>query len=148
MQSTYTTQNDFTVMSMTLLVVVAATFLQTRAFDTSLRANGLSKGETTHPDFFNNLQTVLMQLLGLYTTMIPALKHPIIRYPWWIWCFAAGSFVCSVSSVGIFFWFAALSPLIAFVGACLQAFITLQLVWLINENEKKVQIDTAERKTV
>jgi hypothetical protein len=132
-------QDKATIISLTCLIGVASGILQTRAFDTSFRTAGKKSGETTDADFFTNLQTTLMQLLGLYTTLIPALKYQYVTYPFWAWTFAAGSFVCSVVSIGIYFWFAALAPLVAFAGCCLQAFMVLQLVWLIDEKEKEGQ---------
>jgi hypothetical protein len=132
-------QNKTTIISLTCLIGVASSILQTRAFDTSFRIAGKKSGKTTDADFFTNLQTTLMQLLGLYTTLIPALKYQYVTYPFWAWIFAAGSFVCSVASIGIYFWFAALAPLVAFAGCCLQAFMVLQLVWLIDEKEQEGQ---------
>lgn len=127
-------KNTISILSVTSLLVIASAVLQTQAFDMTFQTDGRQPGRTTQPDFYAILQSALMQLLGLYTTILPVLRHRTVTYPWWTWTFAAGSFLCSVSSIGLYFWFAALAPLVAFFGSCLQALMVLQLVWLIDEN--------------
>lgn len=142
-------------MAFTCLIALGSGIIQTRAFDLSFRMNGIEQGQVTEPDFYSNLQNALMQLLGLYTAILPCLKHQSVRrrYPWWVWIFAAGSFVLNVSAVGIYFWFAALAPLVAFVGCCMQAFMVLQFdptsflsftTWYEKKHNAKLDADPAE----
>lgn len=144
-----THQNTPTVLSVICLIAIASTIIQTRAFGSSFRTTGGKASNASDVDFYTNLQISLLQLLGLCTTLLPALKLQFVRNPGWTWAFAARSFACSVSYIGIYFWFSSLAPLVIFVGCLfLQSFMVLQLVWLIDENERREKVEWVENKVV
>lgn len=87
-----------------------------------------------------------MQLLSLYTTILPALRHRQVRltYAWWAWTSHWAVFLIAVAAIVCHIFFSAVSPLLAFLGNTLQAFLVLQLVWIVNDGVARRVKETKE----
>lgn len=106
--------------------------MQTRGFFVSTQLRGKSRGSVDDPDFYNAVQTLLMQTLALYTVLAPAVRPGGPRYEFWTWLLSILSLGSGMTSVVVYPFFTALSPLLACVSSVLQAFVTLQLVFSLN----------------
>lgn len=85
-------------------------------------------------DFWTQIQSSLMQLLGLFTAIYPLYR--VSSGPPWIWAlvFVTAGAICSIAAVPTFlflrpFW----SSILSFFGAAAQAVVTLQLSLLAME---------------
>jgi hypothetical protein len=80
-----------------------------------------------------------MQLLSLYVSILPALRHQQVRrvYTWWTWILGSGSAICALGAIGSYVLITAAAPLLGFLGAALQAFVVLQLIWVIDSGVRK-----------
>lgn len=74
-----------------------------------------------------------MQTLALYTVLAPALRFGGLRYEFWTWLLSILSLGSGVASLAVYPFFTMLSPLLACVSSVLQAFVTLQLVFSLND---------------
>jgi hypothetical protein len=80
-------QSNATLIALTSLITLTAAMLESRAFNLSVSQKGLLPGKISDPDFYSMLQNSIMQLLSLYVTVLPALRHQEARrsYAWWTW---------------------------------------------------------------
>jgi len=76
-----------------------------------------------------------MQLLGLYVTVLPALRHRHIRksYTRWSLVLAILGVISAALSIACFVYGPAISQLALFLGSAMQAAIVMQLVWAVDE---------------
>ncbi|KAI1116610.1 hypothetical protein F5Y14DRAFT_448772 [Nemania sp. NC0429] len=90
-------------------------------------------------EFYNTAQGALMQLLGLYVTVQPALRHGAVRssYTRWSWLLAALGAAAPFLAVGYFRRGPDASQLVLFVGSAIQSTIVLQLIWAVDNMERK-----------
>ncbi|KAI9771754.1 MAG: hypothetical protein M1839_002719 [Geoglossum umbratile] len=132
-------QSNATLIALTSLITLIAAMLESRAFSLSVSQKGLSPGKISDPDFYATLQNSIMQLLSLYVTVLPALRHQEARrsYRWWTWILAVGSFACAAAAAVCYIYAATVAPLIGFLGSALQAFIVLQLIWILDDGFRK-----------
>ena len=74
-----------------------------------------------------------MQLLTLYTSLIPALRTQALRkrYALWAWILSFSGCILSVVSTAIYPYFTTMSPLLGMFGNVVQAISVLQLVLCI-----------------
>jgi hypothetical protein len=87
-----------------------------------------------------------MQLLTLYTSLVPALRTQTLRkrYAPWVWALSIGGCMLSIISTAIYPSFTAMSPLLGMFGNLIQAGLVLQLVLCIepigtNEAAEKLE---------
>lgn len=89
-----------------------------------------SPGSVSAPDFSNNLQAVLMQLLTTYTGLVPTVRSKAVRglvSVFWVALLSVAGVVLNLMAVGVYFQNAAMAPLLGFFGNVVQAVIVLQL---------------------
>lgn len=91
------------------------------------------------PEFCNTAQNALMQLLSLYVTIQPALRHRTVQrsYSRWSWLLAGLGAIAPFSAVGYFRRGCDASQLVLFVGSAIQSAIILQLIWAVDNIERK-----------
>lgn len=118
---------------------MTAASLQILSFRDAVEEGKFRGGSSSDSDFYATLQTYAMQLLGLYHTVLPALRSTRVRrsYALWSWALALGSFVSATLSVAYYFESVAWSQLLGFIGSSLQTGITLQLIWIVDDNVKR-----------
>jgi hypothetical protein len=118
--------------------------LTAHSLDTSLQLRGVAPGSVTDPDFFTTLQSTLMQLLGLYTSLLPALRHEAIRnyYQSWAWALSFFSAACSIAASVTYVFFPVLAPLLGFLGTAGQSVVVLQLVFAVGGVDKVDRVET------
>jgi hypothetical protein len=87
-----------------------------------------------------------MQLLTLYTSLVPALRTQTLRkrYALWVWALSIGGCMLGIISAAIYPYFTAMSPLLGMFGNVIQAGLVLQLVLCIepigsNETAEKME---------
>ena len=119
-------------MAWTGIICIVACIIQGQAFSVSSRAGRNFRGSIDDPDFYNALQTCLMQTLALYTALAPALRSDGPRYEIWAWLLSALSLGSGIAALVVYPFLTILSPLLACVSSALQAFVTLQLVFSLN----------------
>ena len=84
-------------------------------------------------DFWLLLQSSVMQLLGLFTPMLPVYRRPS-KYAWvWTWVLVAAGSCCAIIVVPLYviaptIW----SALLSFFGSAGQAFMLLQLALFVD----------------
>lgn len=118
---------------MTGIVSIIAGIVQGRAFFVSTQLRSNLRGSVDDPDFYTAVQTFLTQTLALYTVVAPALRPGGPRYGFWTWLLSILTFGSGIASVVVYRFFTTLSPLLAYVSSVLQAFVTLQLVFSLND---------------
>ena len=91
-----------------------------------------SRGSVDDPDFYNAVQTFLMQILALYTVLAPGLRFDGQQYGFWAWLLSILSLGSGVASLIVYPFFTMLSPLLSCISSILQAFVTLELIFSIN----------------
>lgn len=124
---------------MTGIVSTISCIVQTRAFFVSTQLRSELKGSVDDPDFYNAVQTFLMQTLALYTVVAPTLRPGGPRYGFWTWLLSILTLGSGIASVAVYRFFTTLSPLLACVSSVLQAFVTLQLVFSLNDKGQDTQ---------
>ena len=79
-----------------------------------------------------------MQLLNLYVAVLPALRYrrTLPTYRLWTWLLAFASFSCTTAAVLCYVPATALASLLGFGGNALQAFVVLQLIWMLDDAER------------
>ncbi|KAK4224041.1 hypothetical protein QBC38DRAFT_371830 [Podospora fimiseda] len=85
------------------------------------------------PEYLSTIQDSVMQLLGLYITLLPALRHQIVRksYEWWSFAIAALSGTLAVLLMGCYFYSPAVSQLALFLSSAMQAAIVMQMEFAV-----------------
>ncbi|TGJ79276.1 hypothetical protein E0Z10_g9487 [Xylaria hypoxylon] len=91
------------------------------------------------PEFYNMAQNALMQLLGLYVTIVPALRHKNLQtsYHRWSWVLVGLGFIAPFMAIGYFLRGPDASQLVLFMGSAIQSTIILQLIWAVDNIERK-----------
>ncbi|KAI1421914.1 hypothetical protein F5Y12DRAFT_765334 [Xylaria sp. FL1777] len=91
------------------------------------------------PEFYNTVQSALMQLLSLYVTILPALRHRNVHssYNQWSWLLAGLGVVAPFLAIGYFPRGPDASQLVLFAGSAIQSTIILQLIWAVDDIEGK-----------
>lgn len=125
---------------MTGIISTIACIIQVQALSISTQLGGKSRGGVDDPEFYNALQTFLMQTLALYTVLAPAFRSNGPRYEFWAWLLAAFSLGLGIAGLAVYPFFTMLSPLLACVSSVLQALVTLQLVFSLNFRGQDVQM--------
>ncbi|KFY30175.1 hypothetical protein V493_02095 [Pseudogymnoascus sp. VKM F-4281 (FW-2241)] len=121
-------------LAITSIVSIASCIIQARASFASNRLPGkLKESVVDDPDFYNAIQTFLLQVLALYTALAPALRPSVPRYELWAWILTFLSFGAGLASIIVYPFFKALSPLLGCVSGCLQAYVTLALVFSLGK---------------
>lgn len=112
---------------------MAACSLQFYAFVTTQQVHGRQYGSVHDADFLTNMQQSLMQLLTLYTSLVPALRTQTLRkrYALWAWVLSFSGCILGVVSTAIYPCFTTMSPLLGMFGNVIQAGFVLQLVLCI-----------------
>lgn len=123
---------------MTGIISIVACIIQGQAYSISIQLGGKSRGGVDDPDFYNALQTFLMQTLTLYTVLAPALRSNGPRYEFWVWLLAALSLGSGIAGLVVYPFFTMLSPLLACVSSVLQALVTLQLVFSLDYRDQGI----------
>ena len=126
-------------LALTGIVSILSCIIQTEAFFVSTQHNGKLRGSLNDPEFYNAVQTFLMQTLGLYTVLAPSLRSGGPRYGFWTWLLSILSLGSGIANLAIYPFFTMLSPLLACVSSVLQAFVTLQLVFSLNDGGQEHQ---------
>lgn len=125
-------QSDLALLALAGLICIIACIIQGQAFSISTQRGGKSRGRIDDPEFYNALQTFLMQTLALYTVLAPALRFDGPRYEFWAWLLSALSLGSGIAGLAVYPVFTTLSPLLACISSALQALVTLQLVFSVN----------------
>ncbi|MCJ1406850.1 hypothetical protein MMC19_000920, partial [Ptychographa xylographoides] len=125
--------SNLALQAVTGIVSIASCIVQTQAFFLSTQLHGQSTGRASDPDFYSAMQTFLMQTLALYTALAPTLRSTGPRYGFWTCLLSALSLASSIASLAVYPSFPTLSPLVACVANALQAFVTLQLVFALDD---------------
>ncbi len=130
---------------MTGIISIIACIIQGLAFSISIQLGRKSRGGVDDPDFYNALQTFLMQTLALYTVLAPAIRSNGPQYGFWVWLLAALSLGSGTAGLAVYPFFIMLSPLLACVSSVLQALVTLQLVFSVNYRDQSTRMANIRR---
>ena len=125
---------------MTGIISIIACIIQGQAFSISIQLGAKSRGGVDDPEFYNALQTFLMQTLALYTVLAPAFRSNGPRYEVWAWLLAALSLGSGTAGIAVYPFYTMLSQLLACVSNVLQALVTLQLVFSLNCRGQDIQM--------
>ncbi|KAJ4397090.1 hypothetical protein N0V93_001314 [Gnomoniopsis smithogilvyi] len=112
--------------ALTIVTCITACCIQFRSYILSTH----TPGDINSPDFYNNLQTVSMQLLTTYTGLVPTIRSKSVRglvSVFWVSLLSIAGLVLNFVSLGIYFHDDAMAPLLGFFGNVLQALVVLQL---------------------
>lgn len=112
--------------ALTIVTCIAACCIQFRSYILSPH----TPGDINSPDFYNNLQSVAMQLLTTYTGLMPTIRSKSVRglvSVFWVSLLSVAGLVLNFVSLGIFFHDDAMAPLLGFFGNVLQTVVVLQL---------------------
>lgn len=115
-----------TLQAVTILVCLIATSFQLRAYALS----SSSPGRLGDSDFYNNLQSALMQSLTTYTGLVPAIRVRALRgliSVLWVSLLSVVGLVLNFAAMGIYFQNAGMAPLLSFFGNVAQAVTVLHL---------------------
>lgn len=134
------TQSDLALLAWTGIICIIACIIQGQAFSISIQLGGNSRGRVDDPEFYNALQTFMMQTLALYTVLAPALRSDGPRYEFWAWLLSALSLGSGIAALVVYPFFTMLSPLLACVSSALQALVTLQLVFSLNYQSQGIRM--------
>lgn len=115
-------------MALTGIVSIISCLLQGRAYSHFDPPPSNSKGGVDDPDFYNAMQTFLLQTLALYTALAPAIRSTVPRYDFWVWLLSFCSFGLGIASLAVYPFSKTLTLLLACISNCLQAFVTLALI--------------------
>lgn len=117
--------------TLTVITCIVACCIQLRSYTLSTH----TPGEVSDPDFYNNLQSVLMQLLTTYTGLVPTIRSKSVRgfvSVFWISLLSIAGLVLDFVSLGLYFHDDAMAPLLGVFGNVAQAMIVLQLAICID----------------
>ncbi|KAF3762588.1 hypothetical protein M406DRAFT_72578 [Cryphonectria parasitica EP155] len=123
-----------TLQGLTIITCLICCSLQFRSYTLSPHGPGDLNGS----DFFNNLQSVLMQLLTTYTGLVPAVRTPPLSGRVsivWISLLSIAGLVLNFAALGTFFHDNALAPLLGFFGNVVQTITVLQLGGTLSNGE-------------
>lgn len=112
--------------ALTILTCIVACCLQFRAYVLSPH----SPGAVDDADFYNSLQSALMQLLTTYTGLVPTVRSKSVRglvAIFWVALLSIASVVLNVLAMGVYFHDDAMAPLLGFFGNVVQAIVVLHL---------------------
>ncbi|KAI1271838.1 hypothetical protein F5Y07DRAFT_404006 [Xylaria sp. FL0933] len=126
-----------TLITFTTLITLASAILSAYSYSVAiLTPRPLSWNS---PEFYNTAQSALMQLLSLYVTVLPALRHRSVQssYHRWSWLLAGLGVFAPLFAIGYFPRGPDVVQLVLFVGSAVQSTIVLQLVWAVDEVERK-----------
>ncbi|KAI1355891.1 hypothetical protein F5Y01DRAFT_268000 [Xylaria sp. FL0043] len=128
-----------TLISFTTLITLASAILSAYSYSVAISSSAPKAQSWNSPEFYNTLQSALMQLLSLYVTVLPALRHRRLQssYHRWSWVLAGLGVVAPLFAIGYFSRGPDLVQLVLFVGSAVQSTIVLQLVWAVDEVERK-----------
>ncbi|KAI0513251.1 hypothetical protein F5B22DRAFT_637201 [Xylaria bambusicola] len=129
--------SDSTLITCVTLFTLASAILSAYGFSVAIQTPKDASWDS--PEFYNTAQNALMQLLGLYVTIVPALRHKNLQssYHRWSWVLAGLSFIAPFVAIGYFLHGPDASQLVLFVGSAIQSTIILQLIWAVDDMEKK-----------
>lgn len=116
-----------TLRNLTFFTSLIACALQAHAYSAATLTAG---GAPTDPDFYTGLQSMLMQLLTTYTSIVPAVRSRALRGAasvFWVALLSAAAVLLNVASVAVYVYDTSLSPFLSFFGAVVQAVTVLQL---------------------
>lgn len=119
--------------ALTIITCIVACCIQLRSYVLSTHA----PGEVNSPDFYNNIQSVSMQLLTTYTGLVPTIRSKSVRglvSVFWVSMLSIAGLVLNFVSLGIYFHDDAMAPLLGFFGNVVQAMIVLQLAIRVDGN--------------
>ncbi|KAI0407603.1 hypothetical protein F4802DRAFT_552634 [Xylaria palmicola] len=116
--------------SLTTLATIVSGIIQ--AYGYSIETSNEAMGQSA--EFFNTLQSALMQLLSLYVTMLPAVRHRSVQssYQKWSWVLAGLGFTSPFLAIGVSPNNPAVGQLVLFLGSAVQSTIILQLIWAMD----------------
>lgn len=138
-----------TLQALTFLTCVAACAIQLRSY--ALSPHG--PGALGDPDFYANLQSVLMQLLTTYTGLMPALRRHhhhhhasstrstmwwMLASAFWLAFLSVAGAALNFAAAGVYFLDGALAPLLGFFGSAVQAVTVLQLAISLDHSRLSV----------
>ncbi|KAH6710662.1 hypothetical protein BKA61DRAFT_677305 [Leptodontidium sp. MPI-SDFR-AT-0119] len=133
-----------TITGLVCIVSLVCTILQLLSFTNTIKSSPLGPGSPQHPDFLSIVQQFLMQTLGLFTLLAPALSSPREQSTW-TWTLSTSSILLGISTVPAYLFYGpALSALLACFGSVMQTFVILQLVLKGSgqvSKEEKVHVD-------
>ncbi|KAF2452282.1 hypothetical protein BDY21DRAFT_175893 [Lineolata rhizophorae] len=95
-------------------------------------------GSTRDADFWFLVQGCTMQLIGLFTIILPIALGPrmLLRQWFWTWLLVGVNFIYSVAPIPVYLHFPTeWAATIAFLGSAAQAFVTLQALFLIEKQK-------------
>ncbi|KAI1326759.1 hypothetical protein F5Y16DRAFT_222267 [Xylariaceae sp. FL0255] len=127
-----------TLIAVTVLITVGSTILSAYGFAIA----SYSEPSYHSADFFNTLQSSLMQLLGLYVTVQPAVRHNVVSssYHRWSWGLSALGAVSPCLAIGTYRINPAISQLVLFLGSALQSVVVLELLWAVDDLVESRQV--------
>lgn len=129
-------QGNSTLLSLTIFAMLASAISQAYGFSLAINsAESARRGSYGEPEFFGSISNCIMQLLGLYVTLQPALRQnqPNTAYARWSWVIALAAALTIAASLAIYKYSPDVSQLLGFLGSAMQAGIVLQLVWAMGE---------------
>ncbi|KAL5317194.1 hypothetical protein ACEPPN_014289 [Leptodophora sp. 'Broadleaf-Isolate-01'] len=133
-----------TITALVCIVSLVCTTLQLLSFTNTIKSSPLSPGSPQHPDFLSIVQQFLMQTLGLFTLLAPALSSPREQSTW-TWTLSTSSILLGISTIPAYLFYGpTLSALLACFGSAMQTFVILQLVLKGSgqvSKEEKVHVD-------
>lgn len=133
-----------TLQALTFLTCVVACVLQLRAY--ALAAH--EPGALDDADFYNNLQSILMQLLTTYTGLVPVARgsprrrrrRGLLASAFWLAGLSVAGAALNFAAVGAYFRDGALAPLLGFFGNVVQALLVLQLAISLDDSRGVVAL--------
>ncbi|KAK9772590.1 putative RGS domain-containing protein [Seiridium cardinale] len=125
--------NNSAVLSLVVFVIIISAIIQMYGFTVAITSAEKKQAAVTDPDFYSGLQSCLMQGLGLYITMLPALRHHQLQhsYTWWIWLSALLAFLAIITAAVSYVFSPAVSQLALFLASAIQSLMVLQLIWAV-----------------
>ncbi|KAI1127087.1 hypothetical protein F5Y10DRAFT_266539 [Nemania abortiva] len=126
-----------TLITFTTLFTIASAILSAYGYSVAIQAP--KDLGWNSPEFYNTAQSALMQLLGLYVTVLPALRHKSLQnsYNRWSWLLAGLGVIAPFLAIGYFRRGPDASQLVLFVGSAVQSTIILQLIWGVDDIQRK-----------
>ncbi|KAI0115687.1 hypothetical protein GGR51DRAFT_503767 [Nemania sp. FL0031] len=126
-----------TLITFTALFTIASAILS--AYGYSVAIGAPKELGWSSPEFYNTAQGALMQLLSLYVTILPALRHKNLKssYNRWSRLLASLGVIAPFLAIGYFRRGPDASQLVLFVGSAIQSTIILQLIWGVDDIQRK-----------
>lgn len=122
---------------------IVACALQVRSYALSSH----EPGGLDDPDFYNNLQSILMQLLTTYTGLVPAVRggegrtrRGLLVSAFWLSFLSVAGAVLNFAAAGVYFRDGAMAPLLEFFGNVVQALTVLQLAISLDDTRGDVAV--------